>query len=519
MSFATTTGARASTRAPSRASSASSASSAAATRRRPRRRRPSTHRGRRETSSSTNTFAVSSEDVSVDETTTTTASRARMSLARTTSTASRPQEADLFAKYALSHCEAVARAVGESDDDDGLDARAMIYLRGPTQGSSKMRLTRIASWPPKPSNAQTGSNFSGDWDVTEEEEASAIDWDAPEETLAAQKTFELPSANAVVACLCFEESLVGIIVVERTSRAADVAEAFSSKQKQFLESAANAFTDAWAIHRNNVLAAAAAYRSDQKLGVYLYESRQPLNALRTLGGMLKIHLKPDDPAGDMAEAMVQQGDALAELSRQLESVLYPNATTKIEGVSYRGGGAQQSERKREPLLLTDDNALSAREVSVGAMKDDMCDITKVLVTLLATSDVVATSGGLTVRATLPEGDAPAIVSASPLDVRSALAEIIDVALVVSPPGSTIDVLVDDSPRAQTNVVDVALNVDASNVSGFVRAEENAQAGMRIARRLVEKVGGRFAVDNDESGNYLTIRVRYPVRLPASEVLS
>ncbi|OUS48704.1 signal transduction histidine kinase [Ostreococcus tauri] len=417
-----------------------------------------------------------------------------MSLARTTSTASRPQEADLFAKYALSHCEAVARAVGESDDDDGLDARAMIYLRGPTQGSSKMRLTRIASWPPKPSN---GSNFSGDWDVTEEEEASAIDWDAPEETLAAQKTFELPSANAVVACLCFEESLVGIIVVERTSRAADVAEAFSSKQKQFLESAANAFTDAWAIHRNNVLAAAAAYRADQKLGVYLYESRQPLNALRTLGGMLKIHLKPDDPAGDMAEAMVQQGDALAELSRQLESVLYPNATTKIEGVSYRGGGAQQSERKREPLLLTDDNALSAREVSVGAMKDDMCDITKVLVTLLATSDVVATSGGLTVRATLPEGDAPAIVSASPLDVRSALAEIIDVALVVSPPGSTIDVLVDDSPRAQTNVVDVALNVDASN------------AGMRIARRLVEKVGGRFAVDNDESGNYLTIRVRYP----------
>ena len=161
MSFATTTGARASTRTPSRASSSSSAS-----RRRPRRRRPSTHRGRRETSSSTNTFAVSSDDVSFDETTTTTASRAMMSLARTTSTASRPQEADLFAKYALSHCEAVARAVGESDDDDGLDARAMIYLRGPTQGSSKMRLTRIASWPPKPSNAQNGSNFSGDWDVT-----------------------------------------------------------------------------------------------------------------------------------------------------------------------------------------------------------------------------------------------------------------------------------------------------------------------------------------------------------------
>jgi len=423
-----------------------------------------------------------------------------LALSRATS-ANRPGEVDLFAKYCTSHCELVARALADERDEDALDARCMIYIRGTTSSSTKMRLTRVAAWPPKSSSAGE-SSFSGEWqDVGGEDDdgARSIDWDAPEPTVASQKTFDLPSANAVVACLCFEESLIGLMVVEREQAKGG----FSDKQKQFLESSANAFTDAWAMHRNNVVTAAAAYRADQTLGSYLYETRQPLNALRALGGMLKTYLKPDDPAGDMAKAMVQQSDALVELSRQLENALYPSAALKKVG-GYRDGGAQST---RRPLLIGEDDGPVNSRLATVSSKNEMCDITKVLVTLLATSDVIATSGGVTMRAMLPEADAgkATVVKASPMDVRSALAEIIDVVLVVSPRGSTIDVVLE---QVSHSTVDLAISCDASQVSGSVFADESAQAGLRIARRLVEKVGGRFNVENDESGNFMSVRIRY-----------
>merc|ERR1712216_675028 len=62
----------------------------------------------------------------------------------TTLTAARDSEVDLFARFAHTHAELVARMM--SNDDDGDDAKCMIYLRG-SGGTTSMRLTRVAAWP------------------------------------------------------------------------------------------------------------------------------------------------------------------------------------------------------------------------------------------------------------------------------------------------------------------------------------------------------------------------------------
>jgi len=483
----------------------------------------------------------------------------------TTLTAARESEVDLFARFAHTHAELVARMM--SNDDDGDDAKCMIYLRG-SGGTTSMRLTRVAAWPRRgastaSANKKSTLSFTGDWDEggfdtdisgnvdDDEDGASAIDWDAPEDTLASQKTFDLPSANAVVACLAYEESLIGLIVVERMGRDAvgDASVAFTKKQRKSLEVSASAFVDAWAIHRNNVVAVAAAYRADQTVGGYLYESRQPLTALRTLGGMLKTYLKPDDPAGDMAEALVQQGDALAELSVKLESALYPNSSIEQRGVLYGAGGGRADVSEK---FLTDGTrahpsraSIEQRGVLYGAgggradvsekfltdgtrarvtsnsmrtdaltvvSSDEMCDITKVVITLLATSDVVATSSGLTMRATLPETDNPeTVVYASPKDVRSALAQIIDLALMAAPRGAVIDVAVEEPyARDVQTGVGVEVKVDASLANGSVYVDADAPS-MRIARRLIQRAGGVLECDNEPGGETMAIRVRYPSR--------
>jgi signal transduction histidine kinase len=449
----------------------------------------------------------------------------------TTLTAARESEVDLFARFAHTHAELVARMM--SNDDDGDDAKCMIYLRG-SGGTTSMRLTRVAAWPRRgastaSTNKKSTLSFTGDWDEggfdtdisenvdDDEDGASAIDWDAPEDTLASQKTFDLPSANAVVACLAYEESLIGLIVVERMGRDAvgDASVAFTKKQRKSLEVSASAFVDAWAIHRNNVVAVAAAYRADQTVGGYLYESRQPLTALRTLGGMLKTYLKPDDPAGDMAEALVQQGDALAELSVKLESALYPNSSIEQRGVLYGASGGRTDVSEK---FLTDgtrarvtSNSMRTDALTVVS-SDEMCDVTKVVITLLATSDVVATSSGLAMRATLPESENPeTVVYASPKDVRSALAQIIDLALMAAPRGAVIDVAVEEPyARDVQTGVGVEVKVDASLANGSVYVDTDAPS-MRIARRLIQRAGGVLECDNEPGGDTMAIRVRYPSR--------
>jgi len=282
---------------------------------------------------------------------------------------------------------------------------------------------------------------------------------------------------------------VGLIVVERARRssASASASAFTKREKRTLEAFASAFVDAWAIHRNGVIALGATYRANETVGGYLYESRRPLTALRTLGGMLKTYLKPDDPAGDMAEALVRQGDALAELSAKLESALYPSKSAAERGALYNNGGGGVMDRGTTRLLA---NADARADALVAASRDEMCDVTKVAVALLASSDVVASSEGVVTRARLPETDGPSrtVVYANPMDVRSALAQVIDVALMSSPRDAVVDVCVCEA--SADGFVDVEVNVDTSNVSLSIEARMSERTpGLRIAKRLVERAGG------------------------------
>ena len=438
--------------------------------------------------------------------------------------------AELLFRFAQSHAESTARALSigahededeDEDEDEEGDAKCMIYVRG-VRGATSVRLTRVAAWPNKSSSSVS---FTGDWDEDgvngagdttsasgDAEGVHAIDLDAPQETLAAQKTFDLPSANAVVACLTYEDSLVGLIVVERARRssASASASAFTKREKRTLEAFASAFVDAWAIHRNGVIALGATYRANETVGGYLYESRRPLTALRTLGGMLKTYLKPDDPAGDMAEALVRQGDALAELSAKLESALYPSISAAERGALYNNGGGGVMDRGTTRLLA---NAGARVDALVAASRDEMCDVTKVAVALLASSDVVASSEGVVTRARLPETDGPSqtVVYANPMDVRSALAQVIDVALMSSPRDAVVDVCVCEA--SADGFVDVEVNVDTSNVSYSIEARMSERTpGLRIAKRLVERTGGWFEVRNDDALDASTVLIRYPARL-------
>ena len=488
-------------------------------------------------------FARASVDVGTSSASALAVSRARRTGEGETEDESGERGAELFFRFARSHAESTARALStgmdedeedeedeEEGEDEGVgddrgdawrgDTKCMIYLRG-VGGATRVRLTRVAAWPRK-SSASSSVSFTGDWDEDgvngagdatsasdDAEGANAIDWDAPEETLAAQKTFDLPSANAAVACLTYEDALVGLIVVERTRRSSSSASAFTKREKRTLEAFASAFVDAWAIHRNGVIALGATYRANQTVGGYLYESRRPLTALRTLGGMLKTYLKPDDPAGDMAEALVRQGDALAELSAKLESALYPTKSASEMGALYNTGGDGAMDRKTTRLLP---NAAADRDALVAASRDEMCDVTKVAIALLASSDVVASSEGVVTRARLPENDGPSrtVVYANPMDVRSALAQVIDVALVSSPRDAVVDVCVCEA--SADGFVDVEVNVDTSNVSLPIEARMNEHTpGLRIAKRLVERAGGWFEVRNDDALDSATVRVRYPAR--------
>ena len=433
--------------------------------------------------------------------------------------------ADLLFRFAQSHAESTARALStgahedeDEDEDEEGDAKCMIYVRG-VGGATSVRLTRVAAWPQKSSSV----SFTGDWDEDgvngagdatsasgDAEGVQAIDWDAPEETLAAQKTFDLPSANAVVACLTYEDSLVGLIVVERARRSSASASAFTKREKRTLEAFASAFVDAWAIHRNGVIALGATYRANETVGGYLYESRRPLTALRTLGGLLKTYLKPDDPAGDMAEALVRQGHALAELSAKLESALYPSKSAAERGALYNNGGGGVMDRGTTRLLA---NAEPRADALVAASRDEMCDVTKVAVALLASSDVVASSEGVVTRARLPETDGPSrtVVYANPMDVRSALAQVIDVALMSSPRDAVVDVCVCEV--SADGFVDVEVNVDTSNVSLSIEARMSERTpSLRIAKRLVARTSGWFKVRNDDALDSSTVLIRYPARL-------
>ena len=423
------------------------------------------------------------------------------------STSSSDEVDDLFAEFAQSHCEFTARAFTTTAASSAVDARCMIYMRASGVGSAGMRLTRVASWPSTQAAGESAVNLSGEWDAPSSSSPSeAIDWDAPEDTLASQSIFELPSANAVVACLTFEETVVGLLVVERIG--SDVAIALP-RERSLLEASAATFVKTWAIHRNRIMAVAAAYRADKSVGGYLQESKQPLTALRTLGSMLKNYLEPDDPAGDMASALLQQGDKLAELSQKLERVLYPGETNRM----ISGNDASFSgERSRSRPMLPGAGRADAEIVFDTARSIDLvCDVTPVVLTLVASSDVVATSNDVVMRAQLPESDAPrTTVRADPKDVKSAFAQMIDVALIVAPRMSVVDVSVEEAVARGSGVtVTVTVDTSANDDAIIMLSEVYDSRGLRIAQKLIQDNGGVLDVDSTSDGQELTMRARLP----------
>ena len=109
-------------------------------------------------------------------------------------------------------------------------------------------------------------------------------------------------------------------------------------------------------------------RTRTNVGDYLYDSRVPLSALRTMTGMLKTYLKADkeSPAGDMADAIMAQGDILATLSQQLEDALYPN-----EGLSPFAASLPSASDNRSSSTTNSsspESKMNNRSSSIGRAK-------------------------------------------------------------------------------------------------------------------------------------------------------
>jgi hypothetical protein len=235
------------------------------------------------------------------------------------------------------------------------------------------------------------------------------------------------------------------------------------------------------MHRRADYATAAAIRSDERVEGFVTEAREPLTVLRTLGGMLSTHLKPESPSRDMAEAIVAQGDVLAQLSSELESALYPrHIVDELAGAAGgkrardRALGAAESRALPAPGAAPQKKggppSTTATSEALASGESPSCDVTPVVAGLLASAEVMAKPAGVTMTATFPEppgvdGDAHAIISASaradPRDVRETLALVIDAALVAAPRGGSVDVVVSANGGSKGGVV-VAVGVSAGD---------------------------------------------------------
>ena len=131
--------------------------------------------------------------------------------------------------------------------------------------------------------------------------------------------------------------------------AADTAAQFGDRRQAALTAAAKSIVAAWTMHRRANYATAAAVQQDRRVAGFAYAAKEPLTVLRTLGGMLSSHLKPDTPSRDMADAIVAQGDVLVSLSEALESALYPRDV--IEELTAGAIGPEGERASRGPRSL------------------------------------------------------------------------------------------------------------------------------------------------------------------------
>ena len=382
----------------------------------------------------------------------------------------------------------------------------------------------------------------------------SVDDDTPspaEALLVKQRVFALPSTNALVVPLSRDDALVGLLVGEmpegggwrktrrvsaRTRRerernpaltadapevevlgAADAGEEeifeaqsvgaqFGDRRRAALAAAARAVVAAWAMHRRANYATAAAVRSDRRVAGFTYAAKEPLTVLRTLGGMLSSHLTPNTPSKDMADAMVAQGDALAELSEELESALYPREMVEEltagmardprilrDGDGDEGGdaaGRRTLPGGRRGMLpapgatrdVYDDDAeknaalslvgpgrkgsavSTATSEAIATGKAPSCDLSPVVASLLASAEVMARPAGVTMTATFPEPPDEALARVDPRDARELLALVVDAALVAAPKGGEVSVVVRANGGAAGGVA-VAASVAAGREGG------------------------------------------------------
>ena len=380
---------------------------------------------------------------------------------------------------------------------------------------------------------------------------------AAEALLVKQRVFALPSANALVVPLSRDDQLLGLLVGEmpagggwkgnsaRTrkerargsaeatgipevevlsatgeggedsaakaeARAQDTAEKFGDRRKAALAAAARSVVAAWAMHRRADYATAAAIRSDERVEGFVTEAREPLTVLRTLGGMLSTHLKPESPSRDMAEAIVAQGDVLAELSSELESALYPRhiveelagaagGTARDAAKKTLGGGAGGSRALPAPGPAPPrPQSTTATSEALASGASPSCDVTPLVAGLLASAEVMAKPAGVTMTATFPEGGGDETASrvthaaarADPRDVRETLALVIDAALVAAPRGGGVDVVVSANGGAEGGVV-VAVGVSAEEGDAGADASLPAGALAAAAAASVRPARGGF----------------------------
>ena len=351
---------------------------------------------------------------------------------------------DAFGAAASSFADSLGGPLGDGTLSQSRDGR----MRGETADGEQTSITLRGG----------GSADEGDGEL-------GYGMTATEALLVKQRVFALPSANALVVPLSRDDQLLGLLVGEmpagggwkgnsaRTRKererkrsggsgsseggsepgipevevlsatsegdetkereAQDTAEKFGDRRKAALAAAARSVVAAWAMHRRADYATAAAIRSDERVEGFVTEAREPLTVLRTLGGMLSTHLKPESPSRDMAEAIVAQGDVLAELSSELESALYPRhivdelaGAARAPGAANKalGGGAGGGRALPAPGAAPPPPHATATAEALASGASPSCDVTPLVAGLLASAEVIARPAGVAMTATFPEGD-------------------------------------------------------------------------------------------------------------------
>lgn len=466
----------------------------------------------------------------------------------------------------------VGGALRESDDF-GAAATSFVELAGNEASTSG----RGSSGSPRGSG--TGGpgqaiTLSGSIDDSDGQSTAA------EALLVKQRVFALPSANALVVPLSRDDTLVGLLVGEmpegrvssrvRKERvkaasggdvevevlsaasahtgegeekekeaAADTAAQFGDRRQAALTAAAKSIVAAWTMHRRANYATAAAVQQDRRVAGFAYAAKEPLTVLRTLGGMLSSHLKPDTPSRDMADAIVAQGDVLVSLSEALESALYPRDVIEeltAGAIGPEGERASQGPRslpaaaaaatatrrqlpspdaaahaEPEETLVSRGGALklgahqvdgsTATSKAIALGETPTCDLTPIVAGLLASGEVIAAPSGVTMTATFPPPPLRAVAAVDPRDARELLALVIDAALVAAPRGAEVDVVVSANGGSRGGVA-IAASVRSSRSGSGLAATTGSRSAVDVPAGALAKAAGGGGGGPLEAASYV-----------------